>query len=483
MKPTTLVVLTGLAVLALLPLFLPPRAAKVRTSRLVGLVILLALAVFVLPSLIGSFQGLHSPLRGVLDGRDIALGSLGLEDRRALNRLAGRRRNVELEITGHLYAPRSGEYKFELSCDDRCSLALDGQEVLRTVRRDSTRIELERGLHALGIRYTQLGGPAHLTLDWTRPGMFNLLPLPQFVVGQAEDWTAWTLTLKRLKLSAVLVGFLFVYTGLFLLWASTAPVLRRELGRAFSAWWEASLRTVKKPAPLRRRDLFTLGAVFLGAFVVRIVVLAAQDMPILYGHPYSYYNNALRILEHPDPWGFILGSDEWRLWQSWTVAPLYYLVLAALFHVIGPDLLTFRIVHALLDAVVAVSVAILGRRLAGPRGVVAGIVYIFFWNSIELLNWTLTENLHTALFMAGSVLLLRESDAPGRGRAFTAGLVLGLSAMTRAVSSVFFAIVFFWRLFLRGFSLDEARRNWVFAGLVALGGSVVILPGRRATSS
>ena len=443
---------------------------------LAGLAGLLALAVFVVPPLFSGFQKLHAPLRARLDGRELDFGSLGLENRRALNRLAGRRRNVELDITGFLYAPSNGKYELALSCDDRCSLTLDGEEVLATERNASTPIELERGLHALQIDYAQTGGPAHLSLAWSRPGILNLLPLPQFVVGRAEAWTAWTLTLKRLKLVAVVIGALLVYGGLFCVWVTTAPALRRELVRAWRAWWEASLRTVKKPVAIPRAELVKLSSVFVVAFLVRIVLLVAQDLPILYGHPYSYYNNALRIIEHPEPLAFILGSDEWRLWQSWTVAPLYYLVLAALFEVVGADLLTFRIVHAMLDGIVAVSVAILGRRLAGPWGFLAGVVYIFFWTSIELLNWTLTENLHTVLFMVASVLLLRESDAPGRGRAFGAGVVLGLSAMTRAVSSVFFAIVFLWRLFLRDVSLDEARRNWVFAVFIGLGGSVVILP-------
>ena len=356
-----------LAVLALLPLLFPARNGRVRRSKLAALAGLLALAVFVVPPLLSGFQKLHAPLRARLDGREIDLGSLELEDRRALNRLAGRRRNVELDITGFLYAPRRGEYELALSCDDRCSLTLDGEEVLATERNASTPIELDRGLHALQIGYAQTGGPAHLSLAWSRPGILNLLPLPQFVVGRAEEWTAWTLTLKRLKLVAVVAGALLVYGGLFFVWVTTAPALRRELVRTCRAWWAASLRTIKKPVPIPRGELVKLSSVFVVAFLVRIVLLAAQDLPILYSHPYSYYNNALSIIEHPEPLTFILGSDEWRLWQSWTVAPLYYMMLAALFEVVGADLLTFRIVHAMLDAIVAVSVAILGRRLAARK--------------------------------------------------------------------------------------------------------------------
>jgi hypothetical protein len=468
--------LTTLLVLALLALLVPARAAAVRASRLLGLVALLGLVLWVVPRLVGSFRELHTPLRAVLDGREFRVASLGFEDRQELNHLAGRRRKIELDIKGFLYAPRSGEYELELSCDDRCSLSLDGHQILEVEGRSVARIELEEGAHALRLHYRQIRGPANLKLDWRRPGLWPLLPLPQFVFGQAEDWSPWTLTLKRLKLAAVGLGALATYTGLFLLWFTTAPALRRELGRVTRSWWAASLETARRPERMSRHDLVGFVSLFLAALVVRVVLLAAPDLPILYGHPYSYYNNALRILEHPHPWAFLLESDEWHLWQSWTVAPLYYVFLAGLFHFVGPELLTFRIVHGILDSVVAVSVTILGRRLAGPWGVLAGVVYALFWPAIELLNWTLTENLHTALLMVGTALLLRESDAPGRGRAFAAGLVLGLSAMTRAVSSAFFALVFFWRLFLGGVSLGEARRNWVFACFIGLGGSAIILP-------
>ena len=469
--------LTSLLVtFTVLALFLPARDRELRISRVVWAALLFAVLLALVPRLLSSFETLHAPLRGVLDGREIVVDTLGFEDRRALNRATGRRRNVELEITGFLYVPRSGEYELRLACDDRCALSLDGDELLETDRRETVGLELERGPHSLALRYVQRGGPAHLILEWERSAVFPILPMEAFVFGRAEEWTGWTLSLKRLKLALVWLGTFSLCAAFLLLWVTSAPPLRRDAVRVARARWGASLATASKPEPVSRRDIAVLGGLFIVAFAVRIVLIAAQDMPILFSHPYSYYNNALRILEHPDPWSFILRSDEWRLWQSWTVAPLYYLTLAALFDVIGPELWTFRVVHAAADGVVAVAVAILARRIAGPKGVLAGVVYVFFWPAIELLNWTLTENLHTGLFMAGTVLLLRESDAPGRGRAFGAGLVLGLSALTRAVSSAFFPFIFFWRLFLRGASVEEARRNWVFAVFVAIGASVVILP-------
>jgi tetratricopeptide (TPR) repeat protein len=461
--------------LAFLPLFWGTKPSPTKVGRrVVGAVLPLFMVLFAIPRLVESFHELVSPLRAIVDVGDtrraITLDSLVIDDRRTLNRLVRRRRNVKLQIEGYLYAPRDGVYEVDLSCDDRCTLRIDGGHV------PPGPVELETGVHELGIQYVQINGQAHMMLSWTRPGWLQFLPMARFMGGRSEDLTRTVVNLDRLKLFAVLSVALLIYGTLFYLWATVVPVLRDRVLTAARAWSNASLETRKPPKLPRRVDVIGLAIVFLIAFAARFVLLAGQDMPIMYGHPYSYYNSALKIVEHPDPWAFILTSDEWHVWMSWTVAPMYYLVLAGLFHTIGPGLLTFRIVHALGDALVAICVSVLGRRLAGPLGVLAGVAYAFFWTSIELLNWTLTENLHTVLLVGGVVLLLREADAPGRGRAYLAGLILGLSAMTRAVSSAFLVLVFLWRLFLRGASIEEVRRNWLFASLVALGGATAILP-------
>ena len=64
--------------------------------------------------------------------RTVVLESLRLEGRKHLSRFTGRRRDVVLEVTGFLFAPEDGTYRFWMACDDRCRLTLDG-----TIRIDS----------------------------------------------------------------------------------------------------------------------------------------------------------------------------------------------------------------------------------------------------------------------------------------------------------------------------------------------------------
>lgn len=194
----------------------------------------------------------------------------------------------------------------------------------------------------------------------------------------------------------------------------------------------------------------------------RLLFLFGADEPLLYSHPYNYFHGALAILEHPHPWRYVLASDAWHLWLGpWTIAPLYYLFLAAIMSVFGPHLLPIQLIQIGLDALAAALTGHLGRRVAGPRGAWAGIAYAVDFHAIEQCASTLTENIHTVLLLAGLVLLVEEAtrhaearDADGARRsparigwwllAF-GGLLLGLSALARSVSTAFAALAGAWR--------------------------------------
>src|SRR5438132_9905485 len=96
------------------------------------------------------------------------------------------------------------------------------------------------------------------------------------------------------------------------------------------------------------------------------------------------------------------------------------------------------------------AVAALGRRVAGPRGAWAGVAYALWWPAVEMTSWTMTENLHTVLFVGALALLCEEAAQPSRRRAVAGGLVLGLSALARSVSSGFLAVTALWRWWVGG---------------------------------
>lgn len=214
------------------------------------------------------------------------------------------------------------------------------------------------------------------------------------------------------------------------------------------------------------------GAVFATALVARLAFLLLADQPLLYSHQYTYFTAAMRIAEHPQALGYVLRSDEWRVWdQHWTIAPLYHVFAGAVFKLFGPHLLALRLVQCVLDALCAVGVAWLGRRVGGPRGLWAGVAYALYWPAIEMPTWTMTENAHTVLFVAAVALLARETAQPSSRLAFAGGALVGLAALARSVSTVFLGLAALQRAYA-----ERSRRGLLAAALVLAGGACVILP-------
>lgn len=212
-------------------------------------------------------------------------------------------------------------------------------------------------------------------------------------------------------------------------------------------------------------------AVFALALAVRLGFVVVVDQPLLYTHQYTYFTNALRIVEHPDPVRYVLFDDEWRTWNGhWTIAPLYYLFLAAVFALLGPHLVWVQLAQCILGALSAVLAAALGRTLAGRVGTLAGLAYAVFWPAVERPSWTLTENLHIPLFLAALLALTREVTSKAPGWALAAGTLLGLAALTRSVTTVFIGAV------AAALLWQDGRQAWRRVLPLLAGACAVILP-------
>jgi 4-amino-4-deoxy-L-arabinose transferase-like glycosyltransferase len=214
-------------------------------------------------------------------------------------------------------------------------------------------------------------------------------------------------------------------------------------------------------------------AVALLALGARLLFLFGADEPLLYSHPYNYFHGALSIVEHADPWRFVWSSDAWHLWLGpWTIAPLYYLFLAGAMAVFGPHLLPIQLLQIALDVVAAVLTGLLGRRLAGPRGAWAGAAYAVNFHAIEQCTTTLTENVSNVLLLAGIVMLLEEARDRRRGwMAAAGGVLMGLSALARAVATAFVPLAGLWR-----WSLGRDRPALVRAIVICAAAAAAVVP-------
>ena len=175
----------------------------------------------------------------------------------------------------------------------------------------------------------------------------------------------------------------------------------------------------------RRRSLF----VFLAGLLVRLVYIAqirhtlTFDVPLVDGANYFRLAKAIAA-------GDLLGGPR-VFWQP----PLYPYFLAALFSVFGPRMLPVAIVQAALGSLSALLVYRIGRRVFGERaGLCAAIVIVLYGPLVCFDAQPLIPVLHTALVLAGLLLLLRAAGIPGPDVApprewGLAGLAWGLAAV------------------------------------------------------
>lgn len=101
-----------------------------------------------------------------------------------------------LELDGAWYFPESGIYELGLNSDDGSWLHLDGELVLdhggiHGFGVSSTKVHVERGVHAVRVRYFQDTGGAGLHLLWARDGEELEPVLPPFLHPAGGADLAW----------------------------------------------------------------------------------------------------------------------------------------------------------------------------------------------------------------------------------------------------------------------------------------------------
>jgi PA14 domain-containing protein len=163
--------------------------------------------------------------------RSLGLRSLRLPRRSVVRRLLGRGEDVRLDVTGFLYAPESGRYRFEVRADDACTLTIDGVRLVGPAA-GTAETELARGTHALALTYVQERGAASLSVSWDRPGFVELLPLEHHLADAPGQVTPRRLLRKRLQTLGAL--------GLALAWCAAAALAVAAAGESKAAFWRRS---------------------------------------------------------------------------------------------------------------------------------------------------------------------------------------------------------------------------------------------------
>lgn len=231
------------------------------------------------------------------------------------------------------------------------------------------------------------------------------------------------------------------------------------------------------PPGARRLPAWAL-AVFVLALAARLAFWLLSDQPLIYRHQHHYFHNGLSIALHPHPFAYVLGSEEWRYWVGWTIAPLYYVFVGVVFLLFGPHLAALRLVQCVLGALTAVAVAGLGRSVAGPRGAWAGAAYAIYAFTVELPSWTLTENLNLPLLLGGMAVIAGSLARPGWRWPALGGTLLGISCLARSVASAFLPVVALWRWWYP----VERPRSWRAPVVIVACAAAMIVPWVVRTS-
>jgi len=206
-------------------------------------------------------------------------------------------------------------------------------------------------------------------------------------------------------------------------------------------------RTNQSPAPSAKkgpetdaaRDWWWL-AVFAAAFAVRLIfVWHSRQLPFFFSpiiDAQGYDSRAAELLT--------TGSSV----RTFDQAPLYAVFLAANYFLFGQGYLAPRIMQCLMGAASCVMVQRLGARLAGrTAGVIAGFAAALYGPLVFYETDLLREVLVIFLALALLLCLLRWAE---RGRlpwAAGAGLLMGLSLITRENTLLFLPVAAAWLFF------------------------------------
>ena len=217
-----------------------------------------------------------------------------------------------------------------------------------------------------------------------------------------------------------------------------------------------------------RRDWLALGAV-LGVGLVARVVFAAAAPVFLEGDSQSYLLPAWELATGQ---GF---SPELRR------TPLYPLLIAATFKVLGQDLDALALVQHGLGLGTVGLTYLLGRWLFGrAAGVIGALALAVSGPQLIYERYVMTEALFGFVLAGACVLMIaalgRTGLAPpflgGGGAAFAAGLAIGVAALTRPVAQAILPLFLLALLLL----LPRWRTALRAAGLALVGYALLIVP-------
>jgi 4-amino-4-deoxy-L-arabinose transferase-like glycosyltransferase len=195
--------------------------------------------------------------------------------------------------------------------------------------------------------------------------------------------------------------------------------------------------------PASRRTWIILLLILLGSTGLKLSLVDDVKNQVRVGDQKQYLTGSRNVYRK--------GITEYSFeqWDEAHSSPLYPYALGYLRYVVHAK--NYRgwviSIQAVISTLTALLTFIIARRCFGPRNALlsAGLV-AFLPSFISYSQLFLTETLYTFLFLAVTAVLVTAKDSVSRRRAFAAGLVGGLTALTKSQFMVLSPLVVLWLL-------------------------------------
>ena len=181
----------------------------------------------------------------------------------------------------------------------------------------------------------------------------------------------------------------------------------------------------------------TLVSIFIAALVIRVVfVLTLQD-GFYFPDSVSYSGAAVYLLTNGE------------LGKTYNRPPGYPVFLAGIYLLFGENIFAVRIAESFMGALLAVVIALIGRRIGGNLvGALAGFLWSIYPIAVFIVGLVYPTNLHTTLLACGLLCLLPYSKQDlSPKRVCLAGSLLGLAALTIPIVLVTIMAISAWSIY------------------------------------
>ena len=181
------------------------------------------------------------------------------------------------------------------------------------------------------------------------------------------------------------------------------------------------------------------------ALLIFAVAFAIRLIHIWHIRPSPFFDVLMGDANGYDLWAQRLAAGDWIGSEVFYQAPLYPYFLGVVYAIFGHDLLTVRLIQAMIGSASCVLLGLAGARLfSKPVGLAAGLG-LALWSPAIFFDSLLQKSVLDMFFMCLAIYLIaRIISGAGRWEWMGLGAAMGALALTRENALLLIAVVAFW---------------------------------------